>query len=303
VAIRDYIKNAGLKFNGQLRKRNATNGIVLHHAAAQHASPDKIHEWHLKRSWIGAGYNVYIRKDGSVWELRPLWAVGAHAQGANSDSVGVCAEGMYHPSDTQTFDKAMPKAQYDAIVRVVRDLLQEYPSIRWIKGHKEVPGSATVCPGDYFPLEEIIQAVQGHAVAEEVDCMKKGDRGSDVRRVQKLLMQLGYPLPKYGADGIFGDETLEAVNALKKSINLPQDGVVDIATMLAIVDAVGADKDRLERENVQLKDKLQSTEAELKKALGLGADAGKLVTELREKNEKFASFFKLLNQLLKDAGQ
>ena len=31
-------------------------------------------------------------------------------------------------------------------------------------------------------------------------------------------MQLGYPLPKYGADGIFGDETLAAVNAFKTPV-------------------------------------------------------------------------------------
>lgn len=80
MPVKDYIKDAGLKFTGRPKKRNATNGIVLHHAAAQQASPRQIHEWHLKRGWIGAGYNILVRKDGSVWELRPLWAVGAHAQ-------------------------------------------------------------------------------------------------------------------------------------------------------------------------------------------------------------------------------
>ncbi len=303
MGVQDYIRNAGLKFSGQLRKRNTTNGIVLHHAAVQHASPSEIHEWHIKRGWSGAGYNVYVRKDGSVWELRPLWAVGAHARGANSDSIGVCAEGMYHPSDSQAFDRAMSKAQFDAMVRTIRDLLEEYPSIRWIKGHKEVPGSATVCPGDFFPLKEIVQAVQDNAAAGEVYSMKKGDRGPDVQRLQKILIQLGYPLPKYGADGIFGDETLEAVNAFKKTVNLPQNGIVDTATMLAVIDAVGAGKDQLEKENAQLKSKLQSTEAELKRALELSADVDKLIAQAQEKNKKFIDFFRLLNQLLKDTDQ
>ena len=53
--------------------------------------------WHLKRGWIGAGYNILVRKDGSVWELRPLWAVGAHAQGQILTVSGI-APGMYHPS-------------------------------------------------------------------------------------------------------------------------------------------------------------------------------------------------------------
>ena len=82
-------------------------------------------------------------------------------------------EGMYHPSDSQAYDKVMPKAQFDAIVRTIRDLLREYPSIRWIKGHKEVPGAVTACPGDNFPLKEIIRAVQHGTVVEEVCNMKK----------------------------------------------------------------------------------------------------------------------------------
>jgi len=268
MAIKDYIRGAGLNFNGQLKKRNKTDGIVLHHAAARQASPRQIHEWHLKRGWIGAGYNILVRKDGSVWELRPLWAVGAHAQEANSYSISVCAEGMYHPSDSQAYDKVMPKAQFDAIVRTIRDLLREYPSIRWIKGHKEVPGAVTACPGDNFPLKEIIRAVQHGTVVEEVCNMKKGDRGVEVKKLQQILIQLGYPLTKYGADGIFGDETLTAVNAFKKSAKLPQNGIVDTATMLAMIDAVSE----------------------------------RLITQAQEKNKKFIEFFKLFNRLLKDVG-
>lgn len=283
MPVKDYIKDAGLKFTGRPKKRNATNGIVLHHAAAQQASPRQIHEWHLKRGWIGAGYNILVRKDGSVWELRPLWAVGAHAQGANSDSIGVCAEGMYHPSDSQAFDRVMPKAQFDAMVRVARDLLREYPSIIWIKGHKEVPGAATVCPGKFFPLDEIIQAVKDYTVFKEVHSMKKGDRGNDVQKLQKVLMQLGYPLPKYGADGIFGDETLAAVNAFKKTASLPQNGIVDTATMLAIIDAVGAGKEQLEKENAQINSGMQTVKKELVKVLELGTNAEKSLTQIREK--------------------
>ena len=60
----------------------------------------------------------------------------------------------------------------------------------------------------------------------------------EVKKLQQILIQLGYPLTKYGADGIFGDETLTAVNAFKKSAKLPQNGIVDTATMLAMIDAV-----------------------------------------------------------------
>jgi N-acetyl-anhydromuramyl-L-alanine amidase AmpD len=40
--------------------------------------------------------------------------------------------------------------------------------------------------------------------------MKYGDTGPEVTRLQEKLIRLGYPLPRWGADGSFGDETLRA---------------------------------------------------------------------------------------------
>ena len=37
----------------------------------------------------------------------------------------------------------------------------------------------------------------------------KGLKGNDVVELQKRLMSLNYPLPKYGADGDFGSATQE----------------------------------------------------------------------------------------------
>ena len=48
----------------------------------------------------------------------------------------------------------------------------------------------------------------------------------DVRTLQQQLMQLGYRLPKYGADGDFGAETLTAVKAFQKDAGLDADGEV-----------------------------------------------------------------------------
>jgi peptidoglycan hydrolase-like protein with peptidoglycan-binding domain len=38
-----------------------------------------------------------------------------------------------------------------------------------------------------------------------------GSEGTEVKQLQENLIKLGYKLPKYGADGDFGDETLQAV--------------------------------------------------------------------------------------------
>jgi N-acetyl-anhydromuramyl-L-alanine amidase AmpD len=41
----------------------------------------------------------------------------------------------------------------------------------------------------------------------------KGERGEDVRDLQKMLLALGFALPRFGADGQLGDETIDAMNA------------------------------------------------------------------------------------------
>ena len=51
--------------------------------------------------------------------------------------------------------------------------------------------------------------------------LKKGSKGVAVKALQVALMSLGYNLPKYGADGSFGDETETAVHAFQIAHSLP----------------------------------------------------------------------------------
>ena len=66
--------------------------------------------------------------------------------------------------------------------------------------------------------------------------------GDDVEMLQELLMQLGYELPEYGADGDFGAETEKAVRAFQRDEGLEVDGKYGAKSHAALMDAV-ADKD------------------------------------------------------------
>lgn len=71
--------------------------------------------------------------------------------------------------------------------------------------------------------------------------LKRGTTGADVKAMQELLMQLGYALPKYGADGDFGAETEAAVKAFQKAEGLEVDGKYGDQTHAALMDAVADD--------------------------------------------------------------
>lgn len=71
--------------------------------------------------------------------------------------------------------------------------------------------------------------------------LKRGMKGGDVKTMQELLLQMGYALPKYGADGDFGAETEKAVKAFQKKAGLEEDGKYGDKTHAALMDAVADD--------------------------------------------------------------
>ena len=150
------IQDAKLDF-GSLSRRASTKRIVLHNADASTSSPQQIHAWHKANGWSGAGYHFLVRKDGSVWALRPEWAVGAHASGANSDSLGVCFEGKY-------MTETMPQAQIDAGRELVGHLKSKY-GIGAVVRHKDV--GSTDCPGVNFPFDAIVNGAAAPSKPKE----------------------------------------------------------------------------------------------------------------------------------------
>ncbi len=64
-----------------------------------------------------------------------------------------------------------------------------------------------------------------------------GSRGDNVRTIQTQLNRISdnYPaIPKIAVDGVFGPQTANAVRAFQGIFNLPQTGVVDLATWYRI---------------------------------------------------------------------
>ena len=65
---------------------------------------------------------------------------------------------------------------------------------------------------------------------------KKGTTSIDVENIQKALSFMGFELPKYGVDGIFGLETETAIKEFQKANNLPITGMVKSGDIDVIVD-------------------------------------------------------------------
>jgi hypothetical protein len=60
--------------------------------------------------------------------------------------------------------------------------------------------------------------------------MQRGDKGSEVEKLQRALMELGVPLPRWGADGDLGAETLGALARLLQEHGKQFDDDADVVS-------------------------------------------------------------------------
>lgn len=132
--------------------------IVIHCSDSKPSvTVDDIRKWHTDpppqgRGWKDIGYHFVIYPDGSVHEGRPVEQVGAHCEGDNLFSVGICLTGKDVFSD----------AQFDALNRLVLDLKSRYNFTNAsVYGHRDRPSGKAqgkTCPNfdvrERFPLEQ-----------------------------------------------------------------------------------------------------------------------------------------------------
>ena len=72
--------------------------------------------------------------------------------------------------------------------------------------------------------------------------IRNGSKGSDVKTLQKFLMDNGYDVGSTGADGIFGSKTQAAVKQYQKDNGLTVDGIVGKNTWASINSASNSSK-------------------------------------------------------------
>lgn len=242
---------------GSLSNRSKTTRMILHHAAAKTCSAEDIHRWHLGNGWSGAGYHFLVRKDGKVYRLRPEKAVGAHASGSNSDSIGICFEGDF------TIEKMSDK-QKNAGKELVASLKKKY-GISKVQKHSDV--CSTDCPGKNFPFSEIAGATSNSsstskpaASASKAEQLKvDGWWGpKTTRRLQKIFgttvdgvvsNQFScYKAQNPGLDSGWEWESNPSgysplIKAIQKKVGATQDGHIGPKTIKAIQKWLGCTQD------------------------------------------------------------
>lgn len=97
----------------------------------------------MHRHFRDIGYHFYITRDGTVHDGRPIEKVGAHCEGHNSHSIGICHEGGLDangkPADTRT------EAQRKALKSLVERMHRLFPKALIVGHHDLNPRKACPC--------------------------------------------------------------------------------------------------------------------------------------------------------------
>lgn len=152
------IKNNNLQFKNSLTKRSKTDYLIIHHSASSKASVEDIHNIHLARGWSGIGYHFYITKNGLIYTGRPIDTIGAHTEGVNSQSIGICFEGNFEK-------EFMNNVQLRAGQELIAYIKSLYPDIL-VKKHKDF--NSTACPGKNFLFKDLINQNEESKSMEQV---------------------------------------------------------------------------------------------------------------------------------------
>lgn len=79
------------------------------------------------------------------------------------------------------------------------------------------------------------------------DLIRHGDKGDQVNELQNRLIEAGYDLPRFGADGSFGDETESALRNMQTDAGILVDGIYGPQSSDALDDMNKPKTQRLER--------------------------------------------------------
>ncbi len=152
IDLRDPIP--GDSFNwAWVRPLSQVKYLAIHHTAGPDTqTPDQIANFHINSNgWGGIGYHFLIDKNGVVYYVGDISTARANVANLNDQVLGICLIGNF------TSGRVPTDAQLDSAHQLCEFFINSYPVLAnvdgWdsVRGHKELPGQSTACPGDNWP--------------------------------------------------------------------------------------------------------------------------------------------------------
>lgn len=144
-------------YKANTKPRKSTDYLVVHCSATtekMNIGAKEIDRWHREKGYKCIGYHYVIRRDGTLEIGRPEHEIGAHVQGFNDRSIGICLVGGVDADNPKAAENNFTLDQMNALAALLENLKKRYPDAR-IVGHRDLPGVKKACPS--FDVSEWLQ--------------------------------------------------------------------------------------------------------------------------------------------------
>lgn len=236
--------------NRPKKKLQKLKGVAIHYTANYSKGANAIANRNYFNTTNRAASSHYIVDDKAMIRCVPDDEVAYHVGANKYTSIGeIVREKPYSPNffligiemcvnSDGDFNK-----MYRNTVDLVVNLLKKYNlTVDNLYRHYDI--TEKQCP--LFMLEskewnKFKEEVKKALGLVEKTVLRKGSKGQAVKRLQEKLLNLGYDLGKWGADGDFGVATETAVRLLQKKHGLKEDGICGKQTY-ALIDKLLEEK-------------------------------------------------------------
>lgn len=117
------------------------------HCSATQAKSDigakEITRMHRERGFMTIGYHFVIRRNGNVERGRALDAIGAHVEGWNSRTLGICLAGGIDANGKA--ENNFTDDQFVSLAELLQKLRKDFPKASPL-GHRDFPNVKKDCP-------------------------------------------------------------------------------------------------------------------------------------------------------------
>lgn len=157
-AVKDLQRRHGLTIDGIVgsqtwavlnstsfvKSKRTISEIIVHCTASpegKEMTVEDIRNYHKAKGWSDIGYHYVVYLDGTIHTGRDIDIAGAHCQGHNQHSIGVCYVGGLANIKGVPYSKLPAKdtrtdAQKKSLVKLLKELKQLYPKAK-IYGHRD----------------------------------------------------------------------------------------------------------------------------------------------------------------------
>ncbi len=146
------VQESAAKIVGPKNRFSRWQYITLHHSATLQGNAEVFDRNHRSRGMGGLFYHFVIGNgtgsgDG---EIEVGWRWEKQTQVNRPNDIQICLVGNFN-------QQHVSNAQFESLVELVDTLRKQYNiPLSNIRRHKDIRGSVTECPGNFFPLKEVL---------------------------------------------------------------------------------------------------------------------------------------------------